>query len=308
MRNFSGSRAVELGNRIGWRETEGIIAWDEAGFAMGVRGPSTMELDLMIKRVAMAVALITAAVSVSACKSAGEWKADPTANFFPLKPNTVWTYKVASKSQRANYVVTDRVVGSQYVPALKITGLVVEEFYNLDRAGLRPIVYQDTDGYLTRLSGLDYAANQIKAPAWGRSEEKNFVPDHLTPNLAWKNILFPYGKLPGSFDITQSHKSFIEPGDVAVPAGHFRNCIRIETLAHYEGGQYASRKQNLNLTYEDWYAPNVGLVRTVAYQGGPDGPEMERVELTRFESVAPSAAHGSQPPAAPQNAQPQTHS
>jgi hypothetical protein len=251
----------------------------------------------MTKRTAIALGLITAALSLSACKSAGEWKADPTADFFPLKPNTVWTYKVASKSQRANYVVTDRVVGSEYVPALRITGLVVEEFYNLDRAGLRPIIYQETDGYITRLSGLDYAANQIKAPAWGRSEEKNFMPDHLAPNLIWKNTLFPYGKLPGSFDITQAHQSFMEPAEVIVPAGHFHNCIRIETLAHYEGGQYAAQKQNLNLTYEDWYAPNVGLVRTVAYQGGPAGAEMERVELTRFDTVAPSATQESQPPA-----------
>jgi hypothetical protein len=251
----------------------------------------------MTTRTAIALGLITAALSLSACKSAGEWKADPTADFFPLKPNTVWTYKVASKSQRANYVVTDRVIGSQYVPALRITGLVVEEFYNLDRAGLRPIIYQETDGYITRLSGLDYAANQIKAPAWGRSEEKNFMPDHLAPNLVWKNTLFPYGKLPGSFDITQAHQSFMEPAEVIVPAGHFHNCIRIETLAHYEGGQYAVQKQNLNLTYEDWYAPNVGLVRTVAYQGGPAGAEMERVELTRFDTVAPSATQESQPPA-----------
>ncbi|HEY1852499.1 MAG TPA: hypothetical protein VGG60_15870 [Candidatus Binataceae bacterium] len=264
----------------------------------------------MIRRIAMAVALAATFASFSACRSATqEWKADPTANFFPLSPNAVWTYKIDSKSQRANYVVTDRVVGSQYVPALKLTGLVVEEFYNLDRAGLRPIVYQDTDGYITRLSGLDYAANQIKAPAWGRSEEKNFIPEHLTPNLAWKNILFPYGKLPGSFDITQAHQSFMEPAEVVVPAGHFRNCIRIETLAHYEGGEYATQKQNLTLTYEDWYAPNVGLVRTVAYQGGADGPEMERVELMRFESGTPASAQGAQPPTAPPTSTaPQTHS
>lgn len=253
---------------------------------------------------AIAAALIGVAVSVSACKSASqEWKADPTANFFPLGPNTVWTYKIDSKSQRANYVVTDRVVGSQYVPALGITGQVVQEFYNLDRAGLRPIVYQDTGGYLTRLSGLDYAANQIKAPAWGRSEERNFIPEHLTPNLAWSNILFPYGKLPGGFDITQAHKSFMEPAEVVVPAGHFRNCIRIETIAHYEGGQYA--KQKLTLTYEDWYAPNVGLVRTVAYQDSADGPEMERVELMRFEPGTPSVTP---PSTAPQAAAPQAHS
>jgi len=262
----------------------------------------------MIKKIAFAIALVTAAVSVSACKSAGEWKADPSADFFPLKTNMVWTYKVNSKSQRANYAVTDRVIGSQYVPALNVTGVVVAELYNLDRAGLRPVVYLDQGGFLTRLSGLDYAQNEIKAPVWGRSEEQNFLPAHLTPDREWKNVLFPYGKLPGSFDVTQSHKSFMEPEDVTVPAGHFRNCIRIETQARYEGGAYAQQKQNLSLTYEDWYAPNVGLVRTIAYQGGPNGPEMERVELTRFESAPAGATQGSPPASMPQTSQPQSNS
>jgi hypothetical protein len=262
----------------------------------------------MLKRMAVAIALVTAVVSVSACKSGGEWKADPSANFFPLQTDMVWTYRVASKSQRANYAVTDRVIGSRYVPALKITGLVVEEFYNLDRGGLRPIIYLDQGGYLTRLSGLDYVQHEIRPPAWGRSEEQNFLPEHLTPDQVWKNTLFPYGKLPGSFDVTQSHKSFIEADDVAVPAGHFKNCIRIETQAHYEGGAYAQRKENLNLTYEDWYAPNVGLVRTVAFQGGPGGPEMERVELTRFESAGKASAPVAPPATVPQTTQPQSNS
>ncbi len=261
----------------------------------------------MKRSIAMAIALVAGAAMMSACRSTQEWKAEPNANFFPLKTNMVWTYRVNSKSQRQNYAVTDRVIGTQYVPALKLTGLVVEEFYNLDRAGLRPIVYLDQDGFLTRLSGLDYVQNQIQAPVWGRSEEANFLPEHLTPDREWKNVLFPYGKLPGSFDVTQSHKSYMEPADVTVPAGHFRDCIRIETRAHYEGGAYAQEKQNLNLTYEDWYAPNVGLVRTVAYQGGPDGPEMERVELTRFEAVSVPAAPAL-PAAAPRTTQPQTNS
>jgi hypothetical protein len=258
----------------------------------------------MLRRMAVAIAIAMAVASLSACKSQGEWKADPSADFFPLKTNMVWTYRVKSKSQMANYAVTDRVIGMQYVPALKLTGLVVQEFYNLDRAGLRPIVYLDQAGYLTRVSGLDYVQHEIQAPTWGRSEEDNFLPAHLTPDMSWNNILFPYGKMPGSFSVTQSHKSFIETDDIEVPAGHFRNCIRIETQAHYAGGPYAERKQNLNLAYKDWYAPNVGLVRTVAYMGGPGGPEMERVELTRFQPVSATAAPSSPPATAPQATQP----
>ena len=79
-------------------------------------------------------------VAALGCKSA-PWPADPSAIFFPLKPNMMWIYRVKSKSQQREYVVTDTVIGEQYVPALKLTGAVVQEFYNLDRAGLRPIIY-----------------------------------------------------------------------------------------------------------------------------------------------------------------------
>ncbi len=199
-------------------------------------------------------------------------------------------YRVQSKSQQREYVVTDTVVGEQYVPALKLTGAVVQEFYNLDRAGLRPIIYTQKGGYLTRLSGLDYVKHKIKPPAWGRSIEEDFLPERLTPDAIWQNKLFPYGKLPGGFDIAQSHKSFMEGSNVVVPAGRYAGCIRIDTLARYEGGAYARQPHVLKLAYEDWYAPNVGLVRTIAYEGGPSGPEMERVELIRFDTGLKAAA------------------
>lgn len=239
--------------------------------------------------VPVAVAVLLAA-SLSACNGAKPAILDPSAVFFPLKPNMMWMYRVRSKSQQMNYTVTDMVIGSQYVPALKLTGKVVQEFYNLDRAGLRPLIYIETDGYLTRLSGLDYVRNQIKPPAWGRSIEEDFLPDHLAPDQAWSNKLFPYGKLPGGFEVDQRHKTFMESAEVAVPAGHFSGCIRIETQARYEGGAYAEEKQNLKLEFVDWYAPNVGLVRTIAYQGGSGGPEMDRVELVRFEPGVKAAA------------------
>jgi hypothetical protein len=229
------------------------------------------------------------------CKSASRTP-DPSAVFFPLKPNMMWMYRVQSKSQQREYIVTDTVLGEQYVPALKLTGAVVEEFYNLDRAGLRPIVYTQKNGYLTRLSGLDYVKHQIKPPAWGRSIEEDFLPARLAPDTSWQNTLFPYGKLPGGFDVAQSHTSFMEGRVVVVPAGRYTGCIRIETLARYEGAAYSHYSHVLKLAYEDWYAPNVGLVRTIAYENDPDGPEMERVELIRFDA---GVKHAAQPKPGP---------
>ena len=207
-------------------------------------------------------------------------------DFFPLAPTTVWTYQIKSKSQQNTYVVTDKVIGIKYVPSLNVTGSVVEEYYNLDRGGVRPIIYVMKDGYLTRLSGLDYKKQDIQAPAWGRSEEGSFMPERLLPDLTWKSTMFPFGHMSGAFDINQTHRTFFESDAVVVPAGHFPGCIRIETRALYEGGTYAN-KGPTRLTYEDWYAPRVGLIKTVAFEGDASGPETERVELLRY--AAPTA-------------------
>lgn len=234
----------------------------------------------MEKRIGFALIVFLAAGSL-ACNQKPAATFRP-ADFFPLRPNMAWTYRVISQSQQTRYVVTDEVLGSEYIPSLELTGYVVQEYYDLDRGGLRPIVYYRKDGYLTRLSGLDYEMRAINSPRWGRSEELNFLPQQLGPNEAWDNTLFPYGRMPGSFNITQSHKTFFDPGEIAVPAGKFRGCIRIETTAEYHGGMYDQQKKVLSLTYLDWYAPNVGLVMTVAYEGVKREHEIERVELTHF--------------------------
>jgi hypothetical protein len=250
------------------------------------------------RRVWKLAALVSCAVllSLTACEHRHA-RFDPAlANaFFPLVPSTVWTYRVNSKSQRESYVVTDKVVGVKYVPALNVTGQVVEEYYNLDRGGSRPIVYVTRNGYLTRLSGLEYSKAEIAAPAWGRSEEGDFMPARVTPEISWTSTIFPFGHMADAFDIKQSHRIFLEDSDVVVPAGHFAGCIRIDTVATYEGGSFSKNKEkNSILLYRDWYGPNVGLVKTEVLEGGPNGPRMELVELLKFVNPAQtiaSAAH-----------------
>jgi hypothetical protein len=209
--------------------------------------------------------------------------------FFPLEPQAEWTYRVKSQSQHNTYAITDTVIGEKYVPSLDVTGEVVSEYYDMDRGGTRPIVYVSKNGYFDRLSGLDYSKDDIEAPAWGRSEDGNFLPQRLTPNLAWDSDSFPFGHMDGAFDIKQNHKTFFETDDVIVPAGHFSNCIRVETIAQFEGGEYAKSGKPAKLTYEDWYAPNVGLIKTVTYEGNAGGTEMERVELLHYRPASVNA-------------------
>jgi hypothetical protein len=67
--------------------------------------------------------------------------------------------------------------------------------------------------------------------------------------------------------------------------------MRIETEALYEGGSYAKVGKPLRLIYEDYYAPNVGLIKTLALEGTIRGPEVERVELMRYSPAQTATAH-----------------
>ncbi len=254
------------------------------------------------KTIALLVSLTFAAPMLGCHEKTAQFNPGLARDFFPLAPESVWTYRVNSKSQHNTYVVTDKALGEKYVPSLNITGEVVEEYYNMDRGGTRPIVYITKNGYWTRLSGLDYSKEDIMAPAWGRSEEGEFMPATLLPGINWKSQIFPFGHMPGAFDIRQVHRTFFEPADVVVPGGHFSGCMRIETDAVYEGGSYAKVGKPLRLVYEDYYAPRVGLVKTLALEGSIHGREIERVELIRY--LAPQTSTASLDHSSPADTRP----
>jgi hypothetical protein len=61
-------------------------------------------------------------------------------------------------------------------------------------------------------------------------------------------------------------------------------------MATYEGGQFAKSTKPSTLLYRDWYAPNVGLVKTDVRERDENGPQMELVELVKFIGAAPVSA------------------
>ncbi len=222
-------------------------------------------------------------LGAAALANLSEPVAEETQLFFPLEPESKWTYVVDNPSQQTHYVITDRVRGLQFIEDLNIRCEVVDEDYEIDRGGIRPVLYYSKGGFLNRFSGLEYVGQRIKFPVWTLSVERQFLPLDLAPNRIWSNAILPYGNMPKAPTITQSHRSFSEPREIVVPAGHFRRCIRIETHAHFEGGPY---KEPLSLTYQDWYAPHVGLVKTLTTKGGGDGEVIDRVQLLKFEPAA----------------------
>ena len=65
----------------------------------------------MYRRTAVLLALALLATPLMGCeRKQAIFNPALAGDFFPLKPNAVWTYRISSKSQRTTYVVTDKVI------------------------------------------------------------------------------------------------------------------------------------------------------------------------------------------------------
>ncbi|MGA6970786.1 MAG: hypothetical protein WBY93_04085 [Candidatus Binatus sp.] len=201
--------------------------------------------------------------------------------FFPLEPGSTWTYLVKSQSQQQNYLITDRALGERFIDKLNRNCQVVDENYEIERGGVRPVLYYSNQGYLNRLSGLEYVGEQIEFPPFTLSIEHQFLPINMRPSESWNGPIEPYGGMPKAPTISQSHRSFAESQEVVTQAGHFKDCLRIETEARFSGGAY---EQPMLLNYREWYARGVGLVKSLATKDGFQGDPIESVELLKFQT------------------------
>ncbi len=195
-------------------------------------------------------------------------------SFFPLKPGLTWTYRFID-NRYGNGTWTDRVLGTAH-PQSRENGSEVVSRYSSPTGVLdSSIVYVPEHGYFTRRL-------IIRKNDWITSEDA-FLPQLLKPDLVWSSSLIPFGEQGGTFQVAQTHRSFFDSRTIEVPAGRFTGCIRIETTARYES--ILKVNPPLQLKYFDWYAPNVGLIKTLVMQPGLFGSEVARIELMRFGSV-----------------------
>jgi hypothetical protein len=212
------------------------------------------------------------ALAIIALSSCQRKSFDPAlaGTFFPLQQDFTWTYKIIDQEHATNQILTDRVLAGG---GLNGGAKQVQSEYSGPTGVLNSsIKYVPDHGYFTRQL-------LINKTAWFTAETA-FLPQLLRPNLIWSNSLVPFGQQPGTFHVTQTHRTFFDPKKIEVPAGNFAGCIRIETIALYQ----SSSKVNpaLELKYVDWYAPHVGLVKTLVEHSGLFGSEVARIELLSF--------------------------
>jgi hypothetical protein len=233
----------------------------------------------MIRKISLLVVLGFVAIQ-SSCQRKSF---DPALEgaFFPLRPGLSWTYRIVHKGRGNIDLFTDRVLGSRRVGSDESTGEVESLYYGPTGTLSSTIIYLSEDGYLTRQSRINKNVRITLS-------ERAFLPQLLKPDLAWSNSLVPFDQQSDMFHVVQTHRTFFDSKTVEVPAGHFSGCIRIETVAVYESDSAVNLP--MRLEYLDWYAPHVGLVKTVVRQSGVFGSELARIELINFGNSQPKSA------------------
>jgi hypothetical protein len=217
-------------------------------------------------------------------------------DFFPLHPDDTWVYDVSRPLRNVHTRMTVRARGERYVNALRRRCRLVEESYAAGEALLDsplatavkpeiyPIAYYRENGFLYRALSLEYKGDDLEDVGLGSAEER-FLPEGLERNPAWDSVTKAYDLGGGSgYDVHQTHRAAPERSNVEVPAGRFGGCIRVDTVAlHSSRREGKAEGDPVVLYYSDWYAPNVGLVRTVQSSRPDGGPPLSQIELLAYD-------------------------
>jgi hypothetical protein len=239
---------------------------------------------LRIHRPALLVLLLT--VLAYGCYRAKEQPfSQPQADFFPLAENSTWTYSIDDKSQARPFTIMDTAIGRRYIPSLKLTGILVEEYFTLEGADQNtPIMFFNQNGYIVRVSALVHSQEQIIAGPFGAVSDAKFLPTPSLDQQHWDDELLPFGHLAVQpmkpFKMEINAHTHGETADIVVPAGRFHQRIRIDSQVFYSAGPSEGLK--LQLTFIDWYVPRVGLVRSLVRSGNRNGIIISRRVLHAY--------------------------
>lgn len=239
--------------------------------------------------------LTLAITQLAGCQKQARFNPELAGRFFPLHTGSSWIYEVAYENG-ARETIVDRVARADPVRTSGASLQVISDYSGVD--GSRAVRSDLPQNYPAEMTEVETRyvvegrfitrVQNLGEPSWIRLEEHRFLPQYLWPDRSWSNTLLPFQDLTKRIlTIKQRHQTFLEEHDVVVPAGRFRDCIRVETEASYQSPP-GSGKQRF---FTDWYAPNVGLVKTIVLSGGKDGRQIARIELLRFadaKNIAPA--------------------
>ena len=192
------------------------------------------------------------------------------ANFFPLALHNTWTHEVKFSGGDYHYHMTETVIRDDFPLLDGVSYIVAEEYEPLtDRApeAKSTVAYLRKDGFLLRYPWLDSEQDKVWDTNLGEGIER-ILPSPYTGERSWDaGLQTKAWPLEGGQEVTASAHARIDPGAVRVPAGTFRNCLRVETRTTSRVADPRRKTTEFHLYYTEWYARGVGLVKAISSEG-----------------------------------------
>jgi len=192
------------------------------------------------------------------------------ADFFPLAMHNSWTHLVTFSGGDYLYYMTETVIQDNLPLFEGESYVVAEEYEPLTTTAPQAkstVAYFHKDGFLHRYPWLDSEGSRVWDTKLGEGAEQ-ILPSPYLGDTAWQlGLQTNAWPLNGGQNMRASAKAWIDPVEVRVPAGVFRNCLRVETLT---ANQFVDPKQKIasyRLHHVEWYAQGVGLVRAISSEG-----------------------------------------
>jgi hypothetical protein len=200
--------------------------------------------------------------------------------YFPLVPGAHWRYKLTLEIGDGEVEVVAR--GDSAVEGLPGLAFIMDEHAlganQLGIAEVGPTAYVARDGFLCRYTGLDYRSPTLLRML-GEEDPARVMPLGAAPGAEWSNetrlLQQPENGGGGLIKWTGRTKHVAE---LVVPAGTFNDVLLVET-------EYWDPSQNAGsplLSYHDYYARGIGLLRSVT-TNLRDGIQMAEQTLLDFD-------------------------
>lgn len=230
------------------------------------------------------------ALSMAGCASRLLQPTQPPApaDFFPLADASRWEYVVRHFPGGKAFKFIAVVRGERFVAAAGRRCRVVDETYTGFGGGFaHPVAYCRRGGFLDRVMSIEYQGTRLRDNGL-KSVERRFLPVVLAPGISWEGLTNAYQLPDGSgYVVRQVHRAMLERDVVEVPAGRFQDCLRVETKALHNA---RNRERVIGPTvifyYVDWYAPGVGLVKTLQTARRGEAQPISQIELLSYDVFA----------------------
>jgi hypothetical protein len=228
----------------------------------------------------LAVVVATAACSVPFGPPSGV-RSFEGRQFFPLSVGSWWLYRVEDRARGWTFARRIAVARYERIRALGHEAAVVEERIlglrgPLARWPSQPVAYFWRDGYLREVYLTERSGETVPLEGlW----ETLLLPERVGEAFLWNGVEMGARQVAILW-AEQSRRLDPGPATERVPAGTFRDCIRVDTVAVYRGDPQGDERYAF--FHSDWYAPGVGLVRSQTWSDPERRRERVRMELVAF--------------------------